>query len=45
MTHQVERVYKVFLMVDSSPNNPQVIISGGCVKFHPVAFFLIQDGR
>ena len=45
MTHQVERVYKVFFMVYSSSNNPQVIISEGCVKFYPVAFFKIQDGR
>ena len=40
MTHQVERWYKVFFMVDSSSNNPKVIISEGCVKFYPVAFFL-----
>ena len=30
MTHQVERGYKVFFMVDASPNNPTVIIPAGC---------------
>ena len=45
MTHQMERVYKVFSMVDSSSNNPQVIISRMCVKVYPVAFLKIQDGR
>ena len=45
MTHQVERWYEVFFMVDSSSNNPKVIISGGCVKFYPVAFLKFQNGR
>ena len=34
-----------FFMVDSSSNNPKVIISGGCVKFQPVAFKKKKDGR
>ena len=41
----VEWWYQVFLMIDFGSYGSEVIISRGCVKFHPVAFKKIQDGR
>ena len=40
ISQRVERWYKVFLMIDFGSYGSGVIISRGCVKFYPVAFFL-----
>ena len=41
----MELEYIVLLMIVKSSKGPEMTIFGGCVKFHTVAFFKIQNGR
>jgi len=45
ITLKVEIKYRLFLAIEMSLYRYKEIISGGCAKFHPLAFFKIQYGR
>ena len=44
ITLKVEMEYRLFLAIEMSLYSYKEILSGGCAKFHRLAFFKIQYG-